>query len=586
MSKVHFEFAEYLRHANSLRTRLMDVLQASDDGKVAAFMDDVPTIASPDDGAPLTLAFVGQYNAGKSTIISALTSKRDIPIDADVCTDEVTGYDWEGIRLLDTPGIHAGYPDHDELTYRTIDEADLLVFVITSELFDDIIGPHFRDLAFKKDKAREILLVVNKMDMDPGTPEIKRPYLAEVTKPLAVEDFGTVFIDALYYLEALEETDDEDRRELFESAGFDSFVERLNEFVGDRDFMGRLTTPLFSIRSVAQQANAHLSVDMPEERTALELLDRKWRLFRSSRDRLRSTMNGLISQAVADMTRSGDGVAEHIEPGSTADSVEARHEQAQKHVQERCDQLREAAREAVVEELQDLERGLETLDQGNLAQTLRARVEAEYDPGVSRDEYSNDRPNASTAMPSDWSARLQKVGNIANHLGKYAATWTSGPFAQAARLGSATAARGSQGHQVIYNVGKFLGVQFKPWGAVNVAKHIGNAGRVVGAIGGVLGIFAQIYEEEQQAELKRQLRDERDSVRQNYRDAVREIETEFRATYEAFSQDFYGGELEATDKLRDDLVGQRSARTDTANLLGQIASDAQALIQNIQTDAS
>ena len=255
-------------------------------------------------------------------------------------------------------------------------------------------------------------------------------------------------------------------------------------------------------------------------------------------------------------------------------------------MQERCDQLREAAREAVVAELKDLERQLEALDQGTLAQTLRARVEAEYDPGVSRSEYSNDRSNASTAMPSDWSARLQKVGNIANHLGKYAATWTTGPFAQAARLGSATAARGSQAHQFIYDVGKFLNVKFKPWGAVNVAKHIGNVGRVLGVIGGVLGIVAQIYEEEQQAEHKRQLREARDSVRQNYRDAIQEIETEFRATYEAFSQDFYGGELEATDNLRDDLVGQRRARTDTANLLGQIASDAQALIQNIQADAS
>ena len=97
----------------------------------------------------------------------------------------MTGYDWEAIhaggqntiRLLDTPGIHAGYPDHDELTYQTIDKADLLVFVITSELFDDVIGSHFRDLAFKRDKAREILLVVNKMGMSPGTPEVKRPPL-------------------------------------------------------------------------------------------------------------------------------------------------------------------------------------------------------------------------------------------------------------------------------------------------------------------------------------------------------------------------------------------------------------------------
>ena len=32
----------------------------------------------------LTVAFIGQYSAGKSTIISALTGQRDIHIDADV----------------------------------------------------------------------------------------------------------------------------------------------------------------------------------------------------------------------------------------------------------------------------------------------------------------------------------------------------------------------------------------------------------------------------------------------------------------------------------------------------------------------
>ena len=109
-----------------------------------------------------------QRIAGKSTIVSALTGKKDISIDADVCTDTVTGYDWEGVQLLDTPGVHAGYTDYDETTYQTIDKADLLVFVITGELFDDLMGEQFRDLAFIRDIAAEILLVVNKMGMDPG----------------------------------------------------------------------------------------------------------------------------------------------------------------------------------------------------------------------------------------------------------------------------------------------------------------------------------------------------------------------------------------------------------------------------------
>ncbi|MGD1911693.1 MAG: GTPase [Rivularia sp. (in: cyanobacteria)] len=36
----------------------------------------------------LTVAFIGQYNAGKSTTISALTGRRDIRIDSDIATDK------------------------------------------------------------------------------------------------------------------------------------------------------------------------------------------------------------------------------------------------------------------------------------------------------------------------------------------------------------------------------------------------------------------------------------------------------------------------------------------------------------------
>jgi ribosome biogenesis GTPase A len=68
----------------------------------------------------LSVAFVGQYSAGKSTIISALTGKRDIKIDADIATDKTTNYDWNSIKLTDTPGLFTDRQDHDEVTYKAI----------------------------------------------------------------------------------------------------------------------------------------------------------------------------------------------------------------------------------------------------------------------------------------------------------------------------------------------------------------------------------------------------------------------------------------------------------------------------------
>jgi hypothetical protein len=86
----------------------------------------------------LTVAFVGQYSAGKSTIISALTGRRDIHIDADIATDKTAPYDWNGIRVIDTPGLFTDRHDHDEITYEAIAKADLLVFCLTYMLFDTL----------------------------------------------------------------------------------------------------------------------------------------------------------------------------------------------------------------------------------------------------------------------------------------------------------------------------------------------------------------------------------------------------------------------------------------------------------------
>jgi hypothetical protein len=94
----------------------------------------------------------------------------------------------------------------------------------------------------------------------------------------------------------------------------------------------------------------------------------------------------------------------------------------------------------------------------------------------------------------------------------------------------ASAARGSDAHNAVYNVGKFFGVKFQPWGAVKVARAIGNAGRVISVVGGVLAVVAQIAEDRQQQQYRLQLRDARDGARSAYRDSALSVQAVFTAT--------------------------------------------------------
>src|SRR5690606_36735383 len=85
----------------------------------------------------LEIAFIGQYNAGKSTIISAISGIKSIKIGQDITTEIPQAYPWGNIVLVDTPGIFAGRPDHDEVSIAYMNKADLLVYVISTQGFSD-----------------------------------------------------------------------------------------------------------------------------------------------------------------------------------------------------------------------------------------------------------------------------------------------------------------------------------------------------------------------------------------------------------------------------------------------------------------
>lgn len=61
-------------------------------------------VESHDSEGILSLAMIGQYSAGKSTIVTALTHRTDIGIDSDIKTDSISEYLWNGIHIIDTPG--------------------------------------------------------------------------------------------------------------------------------------------------------------------------------------------------------------------------------------------------------------------------------------------------------------------------------------------------------------------------------------------------------------------------------------------------------------------------------------------------
>ena len=186
MKKVHIQSC--LERGEALLKRAERVLKDAPIDNMRDFAQRVPREVAPPDEA-VQVVFAGQYSAGKSSILRAMTGREDIEIGAGITTQRVQQFHWNGIRVVDTPGVHTELrPDHDKITYEAISKANLLVFVITNELFDSHIAAHFRKLAIEREKAHEMLLVVNKMQRcvggnTPSARDVIREDLKKVLLP-------------------------------------------------------------------------------------------------------------------------------------------------------------------------------------------------------------------------------------------------------------------------------------------------------------------------------------------------------------------------------------------------------------------
>lgn len=186
----------------------------------------------------MKVVFIGQYNSGKSTIISALTGDEAIHIDSNVATDRCTDYRWNNIKITDTPGIMAGkVEEHDELTRKALIDSDLMVYVLTSSLFDDLLFENFIRLAYEENFKDKMLIVVNKMSLEGGKFEdLRSHYLSSLQEDFSARgyefDSDVLFMDALEYSEGCR--DKKHGRERVEESRFPGFIEALNTFVREK----------------------------------------------------------------------------------------------------------------------------------------------------------------------------------------------------------------------------------------------------------------------------------------------------------------------------------------------------------------
>ena len=468
-----------------------------------------------DSTSSIRLVFAGQYSAGKSSILKMLTGRTDIAIGAGITTQQAHTYNWNGLEVIDTPGIHTELrPDHDEISYEAIASADMLVFVVTNELFDAFIAEHFRKLAIDKDKASEMILVVNKMERAAdGNSVTQRNIIQEdlqkVLAPYTPEQLNLSFLDAESYLDGIAEleNDTELAEELIERSGYSTFVETLNCFVDAKSLPSKLTTGLYMIDDQLEKAIKSLqpkSLDSDIDALEESFIQQRHVLI-EARGRMQQEVRDIYTSTASRIRDIGLDSANLIIDGCKQDEVEDELRKAIHQVNELIEKSQADALVVIDARLNEIGQRLELMENSEFSRNLKSRLSGKFD-GL---------PEGIQRLLTNAGSGFQKAGQAV----------LKNAYTAGAQGGlKLTNFSGSTIHQMVLKVGQSIGYKFKPWQAIKITRGIAVSGQVLSVLGVGLTVFMQIKADQDEQRIREDLKINRQNIRSQFNVVANELE--------------------------------------------------------------
>ena len=470
----------------------------------------------------LSIAFVGQYSAGKSTIVSALTGRRDINIDTDIATDETAKYEWNGVELIDTPGLFTERGDHDDITYEAIERADLLIFVVTYMLFDSVTIENFKKLAYDLNYRDKMLLVVNKMSDEAGEFDNRvsnyRQSLADALVPRKLDDFPIAFIDALDYVDGTDEEDDF----FINESHFPQFIDQLNTFASQRGAIAHLDTPIRILLGSIGEAIHELSRDDSSDQVYLEVLNRCRRLVREHRRRFRRNSNQRVTRLTVDIEEKSADLVQEL-GGLSEDEFKGRLKSLENNIEERMQEAAADFETSANDAAEELRTEMSDILSSDLVKAYMASVDVdvEVDDSTIGEGYGDETIQRIRRLKGVARFTKSGLGNISKKASDAVSGASSSKFLSAGQVAQSSA------HDIVYGVGKALGVKFKPWQAVNLAKKVGNFAKVAGPILSLAGVALDAYGEHKDEERAKELAEAKRTLIRQFRSVAEQIEKRF-----------------------------------------------------------
>lgn len=523
----------------------------------------------------LTVAFVGQYSAGKSSTIASLTGRGDINIDTDIATDEVAEYHWNNIRLIDTPGLYTERTAHDATTYEALAQADLVVYTLTYALFDSVTLQDFRRLAFEKTLQPKMLLLVNKANCEAGEWDARvanyKSSLEKSLQPHSLSEFPVCFADALDYREGAEDNDEE----LVAESGFEAFIDALNRFVEEKGVYGQLDTPARIVLEHADEAEILFQRSDSQDGAYLQQLHQLKRRNRLQRERLRTKVRDICTRLAGEVREQGNLLASSV--GEAGGGAEAASISAQEAVQQVAQQANLELEQAANNVLDELQEDFRDVLSGPLAEQFVQPL-AIADQSVNARNVREDTQDLERLK-----GQVRTLANIGQRVGVQISEMSMNATRQAAGLSlRATQVAGSQMHGIVLKVGHLVGVKFKPWQAVNIAGKIGTAAKWLGPAAAVFSLATEIHAAVQEEQRAAQAAQARQDARAQFTGIAAELKQSFESQLKQIEAETFDRVDEDIDAASKEQQASAEGCSEAVETIREIKQDVNSLLLSLQ----
>lgn len=487
----------------------------------------------------LTISFIGQYSSGKSTIISALTGNKSIKIDADIATDKTTDYAWNNVLLTDTPGLFTDRKDHDDITYKKIKESDLLIYCLTSDLFDDIILENFKKIAFEEKQKNKMMVVINKMSMESGEysklVENYKKSLNDSLEPHKIDEFPLCFIDAADYIEGV----DENENELKELSHFNDFVKLMNIFIKEKGIWAKFSTPIY--RTISFIDNSILSISSKDNKEFLILVNRIEKEVQFKKQLAYNRVSPLIMELSSTIILYSNDITSKI----GVENID--FDSVQKEIGIRIKKDIEESQVKIQEVLNEIN--------GELNDTIKDLFDSDLGKYV-LDSISDSKLNINNVSLMDFTEIISNFSSISDITGKVAGSVKNfiGVNNAGLILKAKDLASGNRAVEIVKNIGHFFGVKFQPWGAINIVKNIGNVANFLGPVLSIFSIGIEVANFVKDEENARKLSKAKQDCYNEFSKMSKDIEEQFNNQLESYIKEVFDKILEQIKNLRANMI--------------------------------